>query len=176
MTMLDQNRACAQLARKSGTSVKNVKNVAIWGNHSSTQYPDFYHATIGGKPVSKAIPDEKWLQTAFIETVQGRGAAIIKARGLSSAASAANAVVDTVKNLNTPTKRGEFFSVAVSSDGSYGIEPGIMFSFPVRSNGKSWEIVQGLEHNAFAQEKIKATREELLLEKEAVKEFLGQKA
>jgi len=171
MTMLDQNRACAQLAQKAGASVGEVKNVAVWGNHSATQYPDFYHGTIVGKPVFDVISDEKWLQTTFIETIQKRGAAIIKARGLSSAASAANAVVDTVKNLNTPTKAGEFFSVAVSSDGSYGIEEGVIFSYPVRSDGENWEIVQGIKHNDFAKEKIEATYQELLSEKEAIKEF-----
>lgn len=172
MTMLDQNRAITQLAQKAGTSVVEVKNLAIWGNHSATQFPDFHNATIGGKPVASAITDESWLKTKFIEIVQKRGAEIITARGLSSAASAANAVVDTVKNLITPTSAGECFSVAVSSDGSYGIEKGIMFGFPVRSNGKDWEIVQGIAHNDFAKEKIEATYKELLSEKEAVKELL----
>ena len=171
MTMLDQNRACAQLAKKAGVDVADVKNVAIWGNHSSTQYPDFYHATVAGKPAAEAIRDEHWLQTEFIETVQKRGAAVIKARGHSSAASAANAVVDAVKSLNTPTKKGEFFSMGVSSDGSYGVDKGLMFSFPIRSDGKDWEIVQGIEHNDFAKEKIEATLAELRSEREAVKEI-----
>jgi len=172
MTMLDQNRATAQLAQKAGLEIVNVKNVAIWGNHSATQFPDFYHATINNKPVLKVITDEKWLQTEFIETVQKRGAAIIKARGLSSAASAANAIVDTVKNLISPTSEGEFFSVAVCSDGSYGVEEGLMFGFPLRSDGQNWEIVQGLEHNDFAKKRIEITLKELLSEKEAVKEIL----
>lgn len=168
MTMLDQNRALTQLAQKAGVSVHEVKKVAIWGNHSATQYPDFYHATIQGKPATEAITDSAWLQGAFIETVQKRGAAVIKARGLSSAASAANAVVDTVRGIVNPTLAGEFFSVAVSSDGSYGIPEGTMFGFPIRSNGSTWEIVQGLKHNDFATAKIQSTLQELLSEKEAV--------
>ncbi len=172
MTMLDQNRACAQLAQKAEAAVTQVKNVAIWGNHSATQYPDFCQATIGGKPALEVIDDENWLQTTFIETVQKRGAAIIKARGLSSAASAANAVVDTVRSLTTPTKEGEFFSAAVSSDGSYGVEEGVMFSYPLRSNGQDWEIIQNIDHGDFAKEKIEITHKELLSEREAVKEIL----
>lgn len=168
MTMLDQNRAVAQLAQKAGVPVAEVKNVAIWGNHSATQYPDFYHATIQGKPATDVIKDSTWLETTFIETVQKRGAAIIKARGLSSAASAANAVVDTVRNLIRPTPPGSFFSVAVSSDGSYGVPEGVMFGFPLRSDGNQWEIAQGIKHNDFAKAKIKATLDELLSEKEAV--------
>jgi len=171
MTMLDQHRACAQLGKKAGSEIAEVKNMAIWGNHSATQYPDFYHATIARKPVVEVISDEAWLQTTFIETVQKRGAAIIKARGHSSAASAANAVVDAVRKLITPTTEGEVFSMAVSSDGSYGVEEGLMFSFPLRSNGQDWEVVQGIEHNGFAKEKIEVTLKELLSEKEAVKEF-----
>lgn len=168
MTMLDQNRATAQLAQKAGVAVADVKNTAIWGNHSATQYPDFYHATIQGKPATDVIKDSAWLQTTFIETVQKRGAAIIKARGLSSAASAANAVIDTVRNIIKPTSKGEFFSAAVSSDGSYGIPEGVMFGFPLRSDGNTWEIVQGIEHNDFAKSKIKTTLDELLSEREAV--------
>jgi malate dehydrogenase len=172
MTMLDQNRARTQLAQKCGAAVGEVKNVAIWGNHSATQYPDFYNATIGGRPATERITDEAWLKGTFIETVQKRGAAVIKARGLSSAASAANAVIDTVRNIITPTPEGEFFSAAVSSDGSYGVEPGIMFGFPLRSNGNECTIVTGLKHNAFAQSKIKATLDELLAEKQAVSELV----
>src|SRR3989338_6214027 len=166
MTMLDQNRAIAQLAAKAGAAVIDVKNVAIWGNHSATQYPDFYHATVRGKPAAQAIPDENWLKTEFIATVQKRGAEIIKARGFSSAASAANAVIDTVRNLILPTKPGEFFSAAVSSDGSYGVPEGVMFGFPVTSDGAGWKIVQDITHNAFAKEKIQATLNELLSEKD----------
>lgn len=173
MTMLDQNRAVTQLAQKASVPVSAVKNLAIWGNHSPSMYPDFYHATINGKPAHQVIDDEDWLQGEFLTTVQKRGAAIIEARGASSAASAANAVVDTVRNLTTPTPEGEFFSVAVSSDGSYGVPEGIMFSFPVRSTGDGWEIVQGLEHNGFGHSKLNATREELLNEQAAVEELLG---
>lgn len=175
MTMLDQNRACAQLAQKADAKTEEVKNVAIWGNHSATQFPDFYHATIAGKPAVVRIPDEQWLQTTFIETVQKRGAEVIKARGLSSAGSAANAAVDTIKRLITPTPAGEFFSVAVPSDGSYGIEEGLIFGYPVRSNGEDWEIVQGLKHNVFARGKIDITHKELLSEKEAVQNLLPAK-
>lgn len=171
MTMLDQNRAKAQIAHKACVDVTDVKNIAIWGNHSATQYPDFYHATIGGRPATDVIGDMQWLQTSFIETVQKRGAAIIKARGLSSAASAANAVVDTVRNLSQSTPAGEFFSAAVASDGSYGIPKGIIFGFPLRSDGNNWEIVQGIEHGDFAQSKIKITLDELISEKEAVEQM-----
>lgn len=172
MTMLDQNRAVAQLAQKAGVEMTDVKNLAVWGNHSATQFPDFFHATIKGKPVTDVVPDQEWLKGGFIETVQKRGAAIIKSRGLSSAASAANAVVDTVKNLMTPTPKGEFFSVAVCSDGSYNVPEGLMFSFPVQSDGKDWKIVQGIKHNEFAQDKISRTLRELQEEKEAVKELV----
>jgi len=172
MTMLDENRAVTQLAQKAGVPVTDVKNVGIWGNHSATQYPDFYNATISGRPVSEKISDEAWLKGAFIETVQKRGAAIIKARGLSSAASAANAVIDTVRGIITPTAAGEFFSAAMASDGSYGVEPGIMFGFPLRSNGQECSIVQGLKHNEFALAKIKATLDELLAEKAAVAQII----
>lgn len=172
MTMLDQNRAVTQLAQKAGKAVTDVKNLAIWGNHSPTMYPDFYNATIGGKKVTEVITDEAWLKGAFCETVGKRGAAIIKARGSSSAASAANAVVDTVKNLVKPTPKGDFFSVAVMSDGSYGIPQDVMFSFPLRTtDGKTWEVVKGLEHTAFSKEKIAATLKELEEEKAAVKDL-----
>jgi len=169
MTMLDQNRARAQLALGAGVSVGSVKNLAVWGNHSSTQYPDFYHATIKGDPVLKMIADEQWLQTEFIETVQKRGAEIIKARGLSSAASAANAIVDTVKKITEPTPKGEFFSMGVSSDGSYGVEKGLIFSYPIRSTGKKWEIIQNITHNDFAKQRIHITCQELLSERAEIK-------
>lgn len=172
MTMLDQNRAAAQLAQKAKVDVTEVKHIAIWGNHSATQYPDFYNATIQGKPATDMINDQQWLKTTFLETVQKRGAEIIKARGLSSAASAANAVIDTVRCLRTPTKAGEFFSAAVSSDGSYGIPKGLMFSFPLRSDGRSWSIVRGLTLQDFAKEKIAVTLKELQEEQDAVKQLL----
>ena len=168
MTMLDQNRAIAQLAQKSGAAVMAVKRVGIWGNHSATQYPDFYNAVINGKPATQVIGDENWLKTAFIDSVQKRGAAIIKARGLSSAASAANAIVDTVRALTTVTPAGEFFSAAVSSDGSYSVPAGTMFGFPLRSNGGEWEIVQGIEHSDFSRQKIQTTLAELISEQQAV--------
>src|SRR5450759_3252027 len=129
MTRLDENRAKAQLAQKAGVEVTEVTNMTIWGNHSATQYPDFYNAKIGGKAADKFIGDEAWLKETFIPAVQQRGAAIIKARGLSSAASAANAIIGTVRSLTTPTKAGDWFSVAVCSDGSYGIEQGLIFSY-----------------------------------------------
>src|SRR5262245_26936667 len=139
MTRLDENRAKSQLAAKAGTHVTEVTNLAIWGNHSATQYPDFYNAKIGGRPVTTVISDEEWLKGPFISVVQQRGAAIIKARGSSSAASAANAVVDTVQSLMTPTAAGDWYSVAVTSEGSYGVEKGLMSSFPIRTAGGNWE-------------------------------------
>ncbi len=172
MTRLDENRAKSQLADKAGVHVTDVTNLAIWGNHSSTQYPDFTHAKINGKPVTEVITDTEWLQNDFITTVQQRGAAIIKARGASSAASAASAAVDTVRSLVTPTPEGDWYSVAVCSDGSYGIEKGLMFSFPIRTKADgSWEIVQGLNIDAFSKEKIPATEAELKEERDAVREL-----
>jgi len=162
----------AQLALKSGSPTSAVSNLAIWGNHSSTMYPDFYNARIGGKPAPDAISDEAWFKDTFLPTVQQRGAAIIKARGLSSAASAANAVVDTVRALTTPTRAGDWFSVAVCSDGSYGIEKGLMYSYPIRSDGAQWEIVPGLPLTDFSQSKIVATENELKEEKALVAELL----
>lgn len=173
MTRLDENRAKSQLAAKAGVLASEVTNTAIWGNHSSTQFPDFFHAKIGGKPATEVITDRAWLEGEFISTVQQRGAAIIKARGASSAASAANAVVDTVRSLTTPTPEGDWTSVCVCSDGSYGVEKGLISGFPVRtSDGKTWEIVQGLEINDFARAKIDATVNELKEERDAVKELL----
>ena len=173
MTRLDQNRAKAQLARKAGLHVTSVTNVAIWGNHSSTQYPDFYHAKIDGRPAPEVIGDEEWLKKIFIPTVQQRGAAIIKARGASSAASAANAVVDTVRSLVAPTPADDWYSVAICSDGSYGVEQGLISSFPVRTKGDTREIVQGLELNEFSRQRIEATINELKEEKSLVVPLLG---
>ncbi len=172
MTRLDQNRAASQLAQKAGVHVTEVSNVAIWGNHSATQYPDFINAKIGGKPASEVIGDEAWLQGEFISTVQQRGAAIIKARGASSAASAANAAIDTVRSLTTPTPQGDWFSVCVCSDGSYGTEPGIITSFPIRTDGSKWEIVPDVPVDDFSREKIDATVNELKEEREMVKDLL----
>ena len=172
MTRLDENRAKSQLAAKAGVHVTDVSNLAIWGNHSSTQYPDFYNAKIGGQPVPSVIQDEEWLKNKFIPTVQQRGAAIIKARGSSSAASAANAVVDTVHSLVTPTAEGDWYSVGICSDGSYGVEPGIISSFPIRTAGAGYEVVQGVWLNEFSREKINASVAELLEEKALVSELL----
>ncbi len=172
MTRLDENRAKAQLAAKAGVHVTEVSNVAIWGNHSATQYPDFYNAKIAGKPATEVITDEAWLKDTFIPTVQQRGAAIIKARGLSSAASAANGVVDTVRSLITPTPAGDWNSVAVYSDGSYGIDKGLIASFPIRSNGTDYEIVQGVPVNEFSRGRIDKSVEELREEKSLVANLL----
>ena len=151
MTRLDQNRAMSQLAQKSGRPVAEVSNMNIWGNHSATQFPDYLHATIGGTPAADVIGDDNWLQGEFIETVQKRGAAVIKSRGASSAASAANAALGSIKSLVTETPSGESFSAAVCSDGSYGVDEGLISSFPLTSDGNSWSIVQGIEHSDFAQ-------------------------
>jgi malate dehydrogenase len=172
MTRLDENRAKSQLARKAGVDVTSVSNLAVWGNHSATQYPDFTNAKISGKPATEIIQDEAWLKGEFISTVQQRGAAIIKARGASSAASAANAIVDSVASIVNPTSAGDWHSVCVHSDGSYGIEKGLITSFPVRSNGKSLEIVQGLPVSEFSKGRIDATIAELKEEKSLVSELL----
>ncbi len=174
MTRLDQNRAMTQLAQKSGRPVSEVTNVAIWGNHSATQYPDFFNAKVGGQPATEAISDHDWLKTDFISTVQKRGAAIIEARGASSAASAANAVVDTVYSLVTPTPAGDWHSVAVCSKGEYGTPEGLLIGFPIRTSADgSWEVVQGVEHNEFGQEKFMASVRELEEEREAVSGLLA---
>jgi malate dehydrogenase len=172
MTRLDENRAKSQLAKKSGVEVTAVSNVAIWGNHSSTQYPDFTHAKINGKAAAEVVKDEAWLKGEFISSVQQRGAAIIKARGASSAASAANAIVDSVASIVNPTAAGDWHSVCLHSDGSYGIEKGLICSFPVRSNGQKLEIVPGLNVDAFSRSKIDATVAELKEEKALVAELL----
>jgi malate dehydrogenase len=172
MTRLDENRAKSQLAKKAGVDVTAVTNLAVWGNHSSTMYPDFCNAKIQGRPVTEVIGHREWLEKDFLATVQQRGASIIKARGLSSAASAANAVVDTVRSLTTPTSAGDWTSVAVCGDGSYGIEKGLITSYPIRSNGKNWEVVQGLPINEFSKAKIDVTINELKEERTMVSEQL----
>ena len=172
MPALDENRAKSQLAKKAGVDVTAVTNLAIWGNHSATMFPDFFNAQISGQMVPSVIKDEAWLKSEFITTIQQRGAAIIKARGLSSAASAANAVCNTVYKLTHPTPAGDWFSVAVHSDGSYGIEKGLIFSYPIRSNGKDFEIVQGVPLNDFSKAKIAATENELKEEKSLVTDLL----
>jgi malate dehydrogenase len=172
MTRLDENRAKAQLAKKAGVDITAVTNLAVWGNHSATQYPDFYNAKVSGRPAPDFIKDEAWLKGEFISTVQQRGAAIIKARGSSSAASAANAVVDSVRSLVTPTPTGDWHSVCVCSDGSYGIEKGLICSFPIRADHDGWSVVQGLPVNEFSRGKIDATVNELKEERAMVSELL----
>ena len=172
MTALDRNRAISQLAQKSGRGVSSVANMNIWGNHSATQFPDFRHAQIDGLPCTEVITDEDWLRSEFITTVQKRGAAVIEARGASSAASAANAALDTVKGIVTPTQQGRSFSAAVCSDGSYGIDEGLIFGFPLTSDGSTWSIVQGQDHDEFAQSKIEATLAELREERDTVSDLL----
>lgn len=174
MTRLDENRAKSQLATKAGTHVTDVSNMTIWGNHSATQYPDFYNAKINGKPATQIITDESWLKETFIPTVQQRGAAIIKARGSSSAASAANGVVDTVRSLTTPTPSGDWHSVCVCSEGSYGVEKGLISSFPIRTAGNSWEVVQNVPINDFSRQKIDASVKELKEERSMVSELLSK--
>ena len=174
MTRLDENRAKSQLAEKAGVHNRDVTNMCIWGNHSATQYPDFTNAKIKGAPVTDVIDDTKWLQGEFISTVQQRGAAIIAARGASSAASAANGVVDTVRSLTTPTPDGDWTSVAVCSDGSYGIEAGLIASMPIRvdKDGR-WDIVPGVELDEFSRGKVDASIQELKEEEDAVSSLLG---
>lgn len=172
MTMLDQNRGVTQLAQKAGVPVREVKNLAIWGNHSPTMFADYLHATIRGKPVTEVISDSAWLQGEFLSTVQQRGAAVIKARGASSAASAANAVAKTVRELVSVTPAGECFSVAVPSDGRYGVPAGLVFGYPVRSDGSGYTIVDGIAHGDFARGKLKVTTDELVAERDAVKALL----
>ena len=173
MTRLDENRAKAQLAQKAGVDITAVSNMTIWGNHSSTQYPDFYNARINGKNADKVISDEAWLKETFIPAVQQRGAAIIKARGSSSAASAANAVVDTVRSLTTDTTEDDWHSVAVCSDGSYNIEKDLISSFPIRAQGGKWEIVRDVPINDFSRSKIDASVGELKEEKALVKGLIS---
>ena len=173
MTRLDENRAKSQLATKAGVPVTDVTNMAIWGNHSTTQYPDFVHAKIGGKMVTDVIHDRAWLEGEFISTVQKRGAAIIKARGASSAASAASAAIDHVVAMTTATADGDWHSAAICSDGSYGVPEGLIYSFPLRTSAAGkWEIVQGLEIDDFSRAKIDASAAELLEERAAVADLL----
>ena len=172
MTRLDENRAKAQLAAKAGARVADVTNLAIWGNHSATQFPDFANARIGGKPATDVITDGEWLRGDFLTTVQKRGAAIIDARGSSSAASAASAALDTVASLRTKTAKDDWFSVAVPSTGQYGSPEGLQFGFPVVSDGRGgWSVVKGLAHDDFAEDRIKVTTDELLAERNDVKEL-----
>jgi len=174
MTRLDENRARAQLAHKAAVQITRVTNMTIWGNHSSTQYPDFYNAKIDNRSAHEVIADEKWLQGEFISTVQQRGAAIIKARGLSSAGSAANAVVDTIRFLTNDTPANDWHSVAVCSDGSYNVEKDLISSFPVRVRGGKWEIVQKLPLNDFSRDKIDKSVAELKEERSLTSDLLGK--
>ena len=173
MTRLDENRAKSQLAQKAGVAVSSVTNLAIWGNHSATQFPDYANALIDGKPATEVIDDTAWLQGDFLTTVQKRGAAIIEARGLSSAASAANAAVDSVVSIRTGTPGDDFTSLAVVSNGEYGVPEGLQFGFPVRTNGSGdWTVVEGLAHDEFAADRIRITTEELQAERADVADLL----
>jgi len=174
MTRLDENRAKARLAEKAGVSVRAVDRLAIWGNHSTTMYPDFTNARISGKAATEVIQDRAWLEGDFLKSVQQRGAEVLKARGLSSAASAAHAAVDTVRTLHEGTKVGDWTSVAVCSDGSYGVPKGLMCSFPIEAAGKGkWKIVQGLKLNEFGKAKLAATVAELEEERAAAAAAVG---
>jgi malate dehydrogenase len=171
MMRLDHNRAIAQLAKKTGAAVSEITNMTIWGNHSATQYPDIFHAKVNGQNAAELVNDQQWLETEFIPTVQKRGAAIIEARGASSAASAANAAIDHVYDWVHGTAAGDWVSMAIPSDGSYGVEEGLISGFPVTTSGGSYEIVQGLEISDFARARIDATVAELREERNAVKEL-----
>jgi malate dehydrogenase len=173
MTRLDQNRAVALLAGRAGVPVTDVTRVGVWGNHSTTQYPDFAHARIGGRPAPEVITDHDWLRGEFVTTVQKRGAAVIEARGSSSAASAANAVIDSVVSIRTPTDPDDWVSLAVPSSGEYDVPEGLQFGYPVRSTGSGWEVVAGIEHDDFGRDRIRVTTEELLEERAEVAELLG---
>jgi malate dehydrogenase len=171
MTRLDHNRAIGQLAAKTGAAVKDITNMTIWGNHSATQYPDIFHAKVRGQDAAEVVSDQGWLENDFIPTVQKRGAAIIEARGASSAASAANAAIDHVHDWVLGTPAGDWVSMAIPSDGSYGVEEGVISSFPVTCSGGSYEVVQGLEVNDFSQSRIDATVNELKEERDAVRKL-----
>jgi len=173
MMRLDHNRALTQVAQKTGKPVTSVKKMSIWGNHSATQYPDVFNAEVEGQNATKLINDQSWIEGTFIPTVQKRGAAIIEARGLSSAASAANAAIDHVRDWVAGTPAGDWVSMGIPSDGSYGIPEGLMFGFPVTCKGGQYSIVQGLSHNDFAKSKIAATQKELQEERAAIQQLLG---
>ena len=171
MTRLDHNRAVAQLADRAGAAVADISRMTIWGNHSATQYPDIFNCRIGDRPASEVVDDQDWLEGDFIPTVQQRGAAIIEARGASSAASAANAAIDHVRDWAAGTPAGDWVSVALPSDGSYGVPEGLISSFPCVGDGTSWQIVEGLEHNAFSRSRIDASVAELAAERDTVTEL-----
>ncbi|MDP9822190.1 malate dehydrogenase [Nocardioides massiliensis] len=169
LTRLDHNRAISQLAAKTGATVREIKKMTIWGNHSATQYPDLFHAEVGGKNAAELVNDQAWLENDFIPTVAKRGAAIIDARGSSSAASAASATIDAARDWLKGTPEGDWVSMAVVSDGSYDIPEGLIYSYPVTTSGGDWEIVQGLEIDDFSRAKMDATAAELVEERDAVK-------
>jgi malate dehydrogenase len=169
MTRLDHNRALAQLSRKTGTPVQDITNVTIWGNHSATQYPDIFHAKLAGANAAEKINDQTWLEGDFIPTVQKRGAAIIEARGASSAASAASAAIDHVHDWVLGTPDGDWVSMAIPSDGSYGVQEGLISSFPVTTSGGEYQVVQGLEISDFSRTRIDASVAELAEEREAIR-------
>lgn len=171
MTALDEKRARYQLANKAGVDITAVTEMTIWGNHSATQYPDFYNAKINGESAASAITDEEWLKKDFIPLVQQRGAAIIKARGSSSAASAANSIIASVNSVENDTPAGESFSLAKCSKGEYGVDEGLIYSYPCRVENGELKVVEGLEHNTFAQEKLQVTHDELSSERDTVKEL-----
>lgn len=168
MVRLDQNRAISQVATKTDRAVTEIKKVTIWGNHSATQYPDLFHAEIDGKSVAALIDDQAWIENTFIPTVQERGKAIIEARGLSSAASAANAAIDHIREWHSGTAKDDWASMAVPSDGSYGVPEGLVYGFPCKCSGGTWSIVQGLEIDDFSRGKMDATADELQEEAAAV--------
>jgi malate dehydrogenase len=171
MMRLDHNRAIAQLAAKAGATVSETSNMTIWGNHSTTQYPDIFHAKVRGENAAEVIGDQQWLENDFIPTVQKRGAAIIEARGASSAASAANAAIDHVHDWVTGTPSGDWVSMAIVSDGSYGVDEGLISSFPVTCQGGTYEVVQGLDIDDFSRERINASVGELKEERDAVRQL-----
>jgi len=174
LTRLDHNRARSALAKKAGVTVPEVTRMTIWGNHSNTQFPDFTNAQIQGKPATAVVTDRNWLETEFVPQVQQRGAAVIKARGSSSALSAANGALDHVKSLLNPTAAGDWVSMAVVSQGQYGVPKRLVFGYPCKTlPGAKYEVVEGLSLDAFGQQKFKATLDELLEEKSAVQELLG---
>ena len=172
MMRLDHNRALTQVAQKTGKPVTSVKHMTIWGNHSATQYPDVFNALVDGQPAAKLINDQAWIEGTFIPTVQKRGAAIIEARGLSSAASAANAAIDHVRDWVHGTPADDWVSMGIPSDGSYGVAEGLMFGYPTKCSGGKYEIVKGLELNDFAKSKIAATQKELQEERAAIQHLL----
>jgi malate dehydrogenase len=171
LTRLDHNRAISQLARKTGSKVADIKKLTIWGNHSATQYPDIFHAEIAGRNAAEVVGDQGWIEKDFIPTVAQRGAAIIEARGASSAASAASATIDAARTWMTGTPEGDWASMAVRSDGSYGIPEGLIYSFPVTTSNGEWEIVQDLPIDEFSRARMDATAQELIEERDAVKEL-----